>query len=475
MAKAPNQPAAPAAPVVRTGDGELAGKLRGLSLPRQVWVLSIWPLLEQIMNFLVGLVDMILAANLKPVTLGEAATDALGIGVYLMWFMSLVHGAVGTGAGALIARAIGARHKRLANAGLGQALTLSLTAGTVIGGTIFAVAPQLASLLGLDGQALELCTIYLRVLACAAPFSAVLFVAMGCWRSSGDARTPFNVMLLVNATNIGISCLLVYGPAPVGGHGVTGIALGTVAAWVVGGVAMMSVVVRGNEQMRFRWVRLRPHWHTIKRITKIATPNFAEMMTLWGTNAAILWMIGLMDTPGIIGSHAMAIRIEAMGFMPGFALGTAAAVLTGQYLGAGNPRRAKQAIALCLGAGVVFMTLMGVVFFTLPHVLTGIISDVPLHMEVVPKLLRICALSQPFFALAIIISLALRGAGDTRTTLILSTVSLLGYRLPMVYFFGLYLGWGIEGVWMALVSEWVLRGGLMLGRLVHGGWTNVKV
>jgi len=208
----------------------LGGKLAGLSLRQQVWVLAIWPLLEQVMAFLVGTVDMVLAARLQPEALAIAANDALGIAGYVGWLMGMMMGAVGVGASALVARAIGGRHKRLANAALGQAILLALVVGFAIGLIVFVLAGVIAQLAGMTGQALDLCKVYLRIITLAAPMSAVLFVGGACLRSAGDTRTPFGVVVVVNLVNIAASLLLVYGPEPFGGHGVAGIAAGTALA-----------------------------------------------------------------------------------------------------------------------------------------------------------------------------------------------------------------------------------------------------
>lgn len=459
--------------------GELTGKLAGMSLPKQVLVLSLWPFLEQLLNFMVGMVDMYLAANLATPELSRAASDALGVGIYLTWFMSLVQGSVGIGAGALVARATGARHKRLANAALAQALILAASAGAVMGAGIYVAAPWFALVLGLEEQAGELCVTYLRVLAVTVPISSVLFVGMACIRSAGDTRTPFFLMLLVNVINVVLSLTFVYGPAPFGGYDVLGIALGTAIAWIIGTIAVLIVLIKPTKDsaIRLRLIRLRPHLHTMQRIIRVATPQFFEMMLLWGTNFVVMMIVGTVAVQqlGLIGSHSLAIRIESLGFLPGMAIGSAAAVLVGQYLGAGNPKRAAQAGWLCTGLGAIVMSLMALFFIFGGEWITGLMSDVPVHMEIVPMLLFICAWTQPFFAMSIVASQALRGAGDTTITFRITLISLLGYRLPMVYLFGIVLDWGIEGIWYALCSEWLIRGSLFGLRFWHGGWKKVEV
>jgi Na+-driven multidrug efflux pump len=107
---------------------ELGGRLAGLSLSRQVLVLAIWPFLEQLLNFLVGFTDTAVAGHIS-----VPATNALIPGAYIEWLIGLLQMAVSVGASAIIARAIGGRHKRLANAALGQAVVMGFAWGFVIG------------------------------------------------------------------------------------------------------------------------------------------------------------------------------------------------------------------------------------------------------------------------------------------------------------------------------------------------------
>lgn len=459
---------------------ELAGRLAGLSLPRQVLVLSVWPLLEQLMNFLVGTVDLTLAARLEPDALGVAAADALGVAGYIGWLMGLLHMAVGIGGAALVARAVGGRHKRLANAAVGQAMILALIAGGVLGALVFFGAGLIGAAADLGTRALELCVLYLRIIAVAAPLSALLFVGGACLRGAGDTATPFWVMVGVNVVNVTASVLFVYGPEPIGGHGVAGIAAGTFIAWSVGAALILRALFRGSADMRLRWVRLRPHWHTARRIIRVGVPNLVESSGMWIGNFAVLMIVGRLVTwelapEGVIGAHMIAIRLESVSFLMGAAIGTAAATLAGQYLGAGRPRRARQAVALCWALSAALMVAMGLLFILIPTQLVSIISDKSLHLDLAPPVLRLAGLIQLFFATYITLAHALRGAGDTTTAMVMTYACTFGVRLPLAYLIGVTMGYGFYGVWIALCLELVVRAAMFAWRFLHGGWTRVEV
>ncbi len=450
---------------------ELPGRLAGLSLRRQVFVLAMWPLMEQVLNFGVSFVDTALAGRLS-----VEATNAIGVAAYFGWLIGLVQGAVGTGATAIIARAIGGSHRRIANAALGNALVLGLIAGIAIGVIIFALSPFIAAQVGLTGESARLCVIYLRIMGLAAPFSALLFVGAAALRGAGDTRTPFWVLVIVNIINTATSLFLVAGPAPWGGHGVTGIAVGTLIAWVIGSALILIVLAGGWGGIRLRWIRLRPHRHTMTRLINIGTPNMLErLLAMWMVNFFILKIVGKLGNDAAWGAHIIAIRVESMSFMLGFAFGIAAAALAGQYLGLGDTQRAKQAVVLCWKLASMMMIGLGLVFIFLPGPLCWLLTDEPRLLEMATPLVRLCGFVQVFFATAIVLGEGMRGAGDTKATLWLTALSTYAVRLPLVYLFALTLGYGLYGVWMGLCVELIFRGAIFAARFAQGRWMEIKV
>ncbi|MFA9479213.1 MATE family efflux transporter [Phycisphaerales bacterium AB-hyl4] len=449
---------------------ELSGKLAGRSLPGQVWVLALWPFLEQLLNSAVGFVDTALAGRL-----GVPAANAVAVTGYIGWLLGMLHMAVGIGAGALVARAIGGKHKRVANAGLGQALLLAVVWGTLTGVAILLAARPIGLVFGLRGEALELCVVYIRIFCAAAPMAAILFIGAACLRASGDTRTPFFAMLLVNAVNVTLSVLLVFGPEPIGGWGVQGIAIGTAAAWVVGAALILGVLLRGNGVIRLHLHRLRPHMHTANRIVRVGVPSLIESSGMWIGNALVAMIIGRLAAEAALGAHIIAIRVEALAFLPAMAIGTAAATLTGQYLGLGDPHRAKQAAGLCWLFGAVMSLVMGAVFMLFPEQLARMLTDEPELYELAAPLIFIVGPVQLFFGTYLVFSQALRGAGDTTVAMAMTYFSTFAIRLPGVWLLGVYWDMGLYGVWIALCVELVIRGLLFAGRFLHGGWTKVKV
>lgn len=455
---------------------QLSGRLKGLTLTQQVLVLAIWPFMEQVLNFLVGYVDTALAGHIS-----VEATNAIGVAAFITWGMSILQMSVGIGATAVISRAVGGKHRRVANAALGQAMLMSLAVGIISAALMYTFAVPIAGFMELKGDAAEMAVTYMQIIAFSAPAASVLLVGSACLRASGDTRSPFAVLAIINVINAAFSILFVYAPAPIGGHGIAGIAWGTVIAWTFGAFLILYSQSRDGGTIRLRWIRLRPHWHTMKRIVRVAMASLFESLGMWMGNVFVMKMVGIVaiDASPIIqasqGAHIIAVRLEAISYLPCMALGIAASTLTGQYLGLGDPQRAKQAAMLCWKLGVAVMGIMGVLFFVMPTPLVRLVTDKPELLALAPDLLRICGPVQVFFATAIVLSNAMRGAGDTQTTMRLTYISIYLVRVPLVYLVAIHFQFGIIGVWYALCAELTIRGLIFGFRFWQGHWTKVAV
>ena len=477
-------PAPPASPKTnKQRQKQLTGRLAGLSLPKQVWVLSLWPLLEQVLNFLVGTVDFAIAGRLPGETSLDAL-DAISVASFFVWLMTILQAAVGVGASAVVSRAIGASHRRLANAGVGQSLLLGVGSSIFAAIVVYTAAPWIANGFDLKGQAAEMAATYIRITAFGIPFCGALFVGGSVLRAAGDTRSPFYAMLIVNIVNVVVSVGLGglrYGPADDPqvfglGMGVRGIAIGTAVAWTVGGIVTLVILLSGKSDIRLRRHRLLPHWHTMRRILKVAAPNLYYQIAFWGINFGLLIYINMLHVDGAYGAHSIAMRIHSISFLPGYAISIAASTLTGQYLGLGDPDRARKATGIALIATMVLVCVCGITFFVIPESLVSILSpSTPEHLALAPPLLQIVAFVMPMLAVNLILNGALSGAGDTRNAAIINLSGLVVFRLIGSYVLAFPMGYGLRGIWIAIVIDISIRGLAFIFYYRTNRWAKVSV
>jgi len=482
-----------------------SGKLAGKTLRQAIWIVALPVLIQQTLGAFVGLIDKMLAGGL-PKDIVVASLDGLGIGSYVGWLIAIAMTGMGIGGQALIARAIGGGKTDEASHALGQALTLGVLWSVLVAVVMYFVAPVLAEICGLQGDATIACVQYVRMLCIALPGTALMMVGAMCLQGAGETLWPAIIGVVVNIVNVVFSWLLSGATITIAGRAfvsplemnwyVEGIAAGTVIGWAVGGLLTLWVVTRGVKDLKLRHEHVPVHRGMSRRVIRIGLPNFFEGLSMWSANLVCLWIIGLVagiaattgsiwtldgllplatGGEGLVGAHVISIQWEAFSFLPGFAIGTAAAALAGQYLGAGNEAMARKAVWTCVGLGMVVMGSLGIVFIFAGSFLTSIVSDEPVYMSLVPDLLVVCGVMQIFFAMSMVVRQALRGLGDTTWVFWITTASSYGIRLPMAWVFGIVFEWGLVGVWIGLCGEMVFRAMFFLCRFTWGGWAKKQL
>jgi putative MATE family efflux protein len=444
----------------------------GRSLLRELVWLSVPAAVENALHIFVGVTDVYLAGHLKHDA--EAATAAVGAVAYVLWLVSLMGGAIGAGSTAIIARAVGARHRSLANSVCGQSVGAAALTGAVAAALCAIFAAPLARFTGLQGVAEGFTFYYFRVLTLCLPFMLITVAAGACLRAAGDTLSPAVAMIVVDGVNMFASFALTRGWFGLPEMGFRGIAVGTVLAYIAGGFILVAVLLRGS-RVKLYLHRLRPHWQTMRRILRIGLPTAMELFP-WLAQFAIVIIINYIDRTNVsAAAHIITIRVESFSFMGGLAVATAAATMVGQSLGMRDPARARHSTYLAYALAAAYMVTCSIVFIVAGGRLAGWMTTRPEVIALSARCLFVTAFAQPAFAAALAFGGALRGAGDTLVMMTINLTSTIGLRLTGVVLVTLVLHHGLVAIWVVLASELTLRGTFIVLRFLHGGWRHVEV
>jgi Na+-driven multidrug efflux pump len=233
---------------------------------------------------------------------------------------------------------------------------------------------------------------------------------------------------------------------------------------------------RGADSLGWRQARFRPDPPTMGRIVRVGVPQAIEVAGMWLIHAFGVRVIAGLPVAGALGAHILAVRIESMSFLPGFAIGTAAAALAGQYLGAGAPAQAVRAVRVSWLWAVLLMGAIGGIFLLGRRGLVGLLAPgSALHLELAAPLLVVCAFTQPLFATCIIMKTSMRGAGATPMVMRRAFASMLFFRVAVLWWAVDRWGIGLTGVWIIFGCD-MLAQAIMFTRLhLRGDWLDARV
>ncbi len=507
---------------VRAGmvKGHLGGKLEGKSLPRQIVSIAFWPLMENTLSFICSITSLFLATHLgTPEEMTKQIAAGMGVVSQMMLLGFLMQGAVGMGATAIVSRMTGARRFGRANYTTNQAAMLGFLAGLLSALLMLATADFfIRDVVLLSSYAAEVALQYMHIACWVAVLSGIVFAVNAAMRGAGDTRTPFIIMLLVDGLNIVFSLIFVY----VFHLGIAGLAYGLIGGMGVAVAVLLGILLRRSMRMR-RELRaagaesaasgsiategsgsgisaeldafcaarglgyvpplfldrrsLRPDFGEMWRIISIGFPQALEVGGIWCIQVYVLRVIsGLGDAA--VGAHNIAVRIESMSFLPGFAIGLAGATLVGQYLGTGSARMALETVKRCARYAVAFMGAMGLLFFFFPEFFVSILASNSRDLvETATPVIRFFLIAEPIFAAMMVIKMSLRGAGDTRRVMFVSFGCLGFFRFVVLVLWHHFWPESITllGIWMLFTLD-MLAEFVILRRMLNGlKWARRKV
>lgn len=441
---------------------------------RSIIRLALPVLLEQILQFCVGLWDYYLSGHL-PLTTPEAkeATAAVGTMVYGSWLASLIFSLVSTGTVALIARAWGAGDRELARQIGTVSLLIGTLAGVVYGSLAWFGSPVLAGFLSLSAEATSLTVDYLRWDAIAAiPFS-VTIVGAAAFRGVGNMRTPLLIFAAVSGINVFTAWAFVHGFGPIPELGARGIIFGTFTAKWIGGTLMLLCYALGLGGLPLSRVKVADILNLSRRTLRIGLPAAVDGISLWCAQIVFLRIIREAG-PVALKAHFVGIEMESMSYLPAMAWGMATATLVGQRLGAGRPVAAVAIARTAMYQVLILGGLAGLAFYFGAGAIFAHMHQDPAVQEVGTHALRLLSWFEPLLVISIVSVYGLRGAGETRLPMWITLVSTICIRLPIAYL-GVSAGWGLRGAWLGMCADVSVRG-IVSGILFYRGrWARLRL
>jgi len=257
--------------------------------------------------------------------------------------------------------------------------------------------------------------------------------------------------------------------------GALGSAAATTIARTVGAVMILYALFKRTKILP---LALRGGWgfhrDVIARLLNIGLPGAAEQIVFqvgFLAFAAMAVSLGTAD----YAAQQIAFTINNLSIMPAFAFGVAATTLVGQSLGAKDPVRAERSAYSALKNGTLWMVVMGVAFLIWRAPLIRLFTNDPAVWEPAGMCLTFIAFGQPLLAQSVILGSALRGAGDTRATLVVTFAGIWLMRVGLGYYLGIVLGFGLFGMWVAWFSDFAVRAVLVTLRFRTGRWKTLRV
>lgn len=432
-----------------------------------------WPsLIELLLTQLASMADMMMVGQL-----GTWATAAVGLTTQPKFLLMTLIMSLNVGATAMVARYKGAGQPDKANSILHQALSmtiiLSLTASVL--GYIFA-RPMVVFMGGTEEKVIQAAVSYLRIQMIGFLPFAITSTITAALRGAGNSRTAMIYNVTANVVNVVFNYLLIYGHFGFPRMEVAGASLATILGQLVACIYAV-IFLLGRRQYLHISLKLssyKPNRGDLNAIVQIGFPAMIEQLVMRAGMIIYSKTVASLGTD-LYATHNICMNIQAMSFMLGQAFSVSATSLVGQSLGKRRPDMAQAYCSRSRRIGMIFSICLAICFILFAKNIIVLYNSNPIVVETGARILFIMAFIQPLQTSQFIVAGALRGAGDTRATAVITFITVLLVR-PGIALLAIYvLNWGLEGAWIAMASDQLLRSIFVLLRYNSGKWKSIRI
>ncbi len=408
--------------------------------------LSIPTIVEEVMSTLLQYVDTAMVGHL-----GQQATAAVSTTTTVSWLVHSIPYSVAIAVMALAARAYGAKDHALVRRVVSQCFSLTLLVGAVLTLVCMVLSPFIPvwmhaeeTVQGPASRYFFIISIPLIFRTADATFGAVI-------RATKDTKTPMLVNLAANVINVLLNALLIYGFK----WGVMGAAVASAVSFSFSGVMMMILAWKKGwfnpRQRLFQWDK-----PILRETARISLPALGTSVTSCMGYVVFAGMVSGMGTM-VFAAHSIAVMAEQLFYIPGYGLRVATSSLVGNALGEGDRRKqlVTEKISIFLTVGM--MVISGLLLFLAANPLMSfftIDSDVA---DLGAQMLRMIALTEPFFGLMIVIEGIFYGQGKSKGIFVIESVSMWGIRIVFTFLVTHVWGLGLREVWYCMIADNVFK------------------
>jgi putative MATE family efflux protein len=439
------------------------------SIDRAIFLLAVPMVLEMSLESLFAVVDIFFVNKVSP-----AAAAVVGLTESSLTILYSIAWGLAMGATALIARRAGEKDFKSASDVASQAIIIAAVFSVIISflGIIF--PKEILGFMGADKQVIEENYQFTQLMMGSNIVIMLLFVNNGIFRGAGDASIAMKALLIANAINIILDPLLIMGYGPFPKMGLMGAAVATTIGRGCGVIYQFYHLFAGKDLIKLAINQFRVRMDLIKSILNTSSGGMFQFLIgscSWIFLAKIIAESGVEATAG----YFTAIRICIFTILPAWGIANAAATLTGQNLGAGQPDRAAKSVWRSAFLALCFFALVALVFFFFGETLMRVFTSNELAINEGTLCLHILAISYMFFAYGMVLTQAFNGAGDSKTPTYINLVVFWLLQIPLAYLLAKYLKMGSLGVYIAIgIAESVLAiVSIVIFR--RGKWKLVKV
>lgn len=434
------------------------------NISEAVILLAIPMILELGLESVFAVVDMFFVGKL-----GKEAIATVGLTESVVTIIYSIAIGLSTGATAIVARRIGEKNPQAAAHAGAQSLLLAVALSIVLSvfGAIF--ADDILKIMGASSEVVQQGTPFAQIMLGGSTAILLLFLINGIFRGAGDAAMAMRSLWLASGINIILCPLFIHA------FGLKGAAMATVIGRSSGVAYQCYHLFKGSGVLKFVAGHFKFDFPIVESLVKIAWP--ASLQFMIGSGSWIVLTRLVAETGGTSASagYQIAFRNFVFFILPAWGLSNAAATLMGQNLGAQQIARAEQSVLTTAKYNAILMSFVTLLFVCFAGPIVRVFTqDEAIAIHGI-QALRIIGSGFIFYGVAMVMTQALNGAGDTKTPTRINFFCFWIFQTPLAYLLAKGFALNAHGAIMAIPISELLLAAIAWYYFKKGHWKDVKV
>ena len=382
---------------------------------------------------------------------------AMGAGNQVMDLFMTIFNFLSMGCSVVVAQALGAKQNELASNVIHASITSNTISGIFSAIIIYVFGYNILNLLNVPNDLINDSLSYLHILGFALLFDGIGMVLAAVLRVYNLATAVMLTSVLMNIITIFGNAIALFGWFDLPNLGLQGVAISTFVGRLIGVFVLLYMLIRVAKVKIYLSKLLVVPFGILKKILSVGLPSAGENL---------LWMAQYMVAFGFIASMGEAtlsvqtiyFQITLLILLCGASISVANEVIVGHLVGASEFNEAYTRTFKALWLGISITLIVVLIAYALKYkIMDALNLDEGLRKIMLP-LFTLSIVLEAGRTFNIVIVNALRASGDAKFPLITGLIFMWGLSLPLGYFLGIHLGWGIVGVWIGFCADEWLRG-----------------
>lgn len=354
----------------------------------------------------------------------------------------------------VVAQRYGAADKASVRASLTLGVRLAAAVGVVVACVAVALATQLVDWTSLSDEVAQQPTVVLtlRLLLLGLPISLVGTAGRSWMSAQGHTKVAMNSTIIANIANIALDLVLVFGLR----LGAPGSALGTTLGASLGAGYAVWAGYRHRRRHLPEKDQHAAHAGLLPRVWAVAWPDMVFGAASYGADLMIMVSVTTLGT-ATLAAYRVTGSTMALLFTFAYTCSTAITILTAQEIGASRGARARRITRAGTLVTAGFVGLAAAPVLLTPGWYALLFTSDQQVMEPLVHALRVFWVIAPAMVAAMSLAGLVRGAGDTRSMMLVGLVAQCVVAVPAAWLLGVHLGFGLTGVVGGMALGWVTR------------------